>query len=132
MKISIHPYGRMVTVDHVSHAVDLDLEAVFPGIEAIQYDYESGHGQVFYIQPSPTPFYGMDGLKGLSDVLTAWNKEDATLAQLQAEALAKSPKAEQKKVAQQPGSPFAVDQARKVDEEARGIGRAKGIVVEDE
>jgi hypothetical protein len=88
MKISIHTYGNMVSVDHESHAIGKPLEAMFPGVSAIHYDHETGIGHVEYLPTPAHTFYGMDGLKGLSDVLAAWNSEHEALEKLRAEAAA--------------------------------------------
>lgn len=79
MRISIQTYGNTVTVDGESHVVDKNLSAMFPGVAAIHYDHETGIGHVEYTPTPPHTFYGMDGLKGLSDVLKTWNDESAML-----------------------------------------------------
>lgn len=89
MKISINPYGNVVAVDHEVHTVAKNLQSMFPGVASIHYDHESGIGHVEYLPTPPHTFYGMDGLKGLSDVLAAWNYEGNEHRRIHAERLAK-------------------------------------------
>lgn len=89
MRINIRTYGNVVTVDGESHVVDKNLTQLFPGVAAITYDHETGVGHVEYLPTPSHTFYGMDGLKGLSDVLSSWNKECEACEKILQERLAK-------------------------------------------
>lgn len=119
MKISIQTYGNTVTVDHESHVVDKNLTQMFPGVAAIHYDHERGIGHVEYLPTPSHTFYGMDGLKGLSDVLAGWDHECKECERINAERLDKA----------NPGPDADEDTVRGYEELKAKIG--KGVTPDD-
>jgi hypothetical protein len=141
MKISINTYGRVVTVDHRSHVVGVDLTAIFPGVAHVHYDSETGIGAIEYIPTPPHTFYGMDGIKGLSDVLKAWNDEDAAYEKAVQDQLASidksnapaDDKAKQVAQLQEELNPAQAEAARKKEQDQLArADQAVNIVIEDD